>query len=109
MVSHKRMPERQDLVLSRLVLDVLKPHKPDMVNFAQALTSLKGVSKVEVSIIEVDADTETVKLTVEGHSISYDDVANAVKQLGAAVHSIDQVTFASATHETEKTAKPYKS
>ncbi|MEM2096380.1 MAG: DUF211 domain-containing protein [Candidatus Caldarchaeum sp.] len=108
-MSHKRMPERQDLVLSRLVLDVLKPHKPDMVNFAQALTSLKGVSKVEVSIIEVDADTETVKLTVEGHSISYDDVANAVKQLGAAVHSIDQVTFASATHETEKTAKPYKS
>ncbi|MEM1943514.1 MAG: DUF211 domain-containing protein [Candidatus Caldarchaeum sp.] len=101
-MSHKRMPERQDLVLSKLVLDVLKPHKPDMVNFAQALTSLKGVSKVEVSIIEVDADTETVKLTVEGHSINYDDVADAVKQLGAAVHSIDQVTFASTTHETQK-------
>ncbi|MCS7136795.1 MAG: DUF211 domain-containing protein [Candidatus Caldarchaeum sp.] len=92
-MSQKRMQERQDLVLSRLVLDVLKPHKPDMVHFAQALTSLKGVSRVEVSIIEVDADTETVKLTVEGNAIGYEAVADMVKQLGAAVHSIDQVVF----------------
>ncbi|MEM4302760.1 MAG: DUF211 domain-containing protein [Candidatus Caldarchaeum sp.] len=92
-MSHKRMPDKHDLVLSRLVLDVLKPHKPDIVEFAQALTGLKGVTRVDVSILEVDADTETVKLTVEGNGIAYEGVVNAVKQLGAAVHSVDQVTF----------------
>lgn len=89
------MPEKHELVLTRLVLDVLKPHKPDMVEFAQALSTVKGVTRVEVGIIEVDADTETVKLTVEGNALNYETIANAVKQLGAAVHSIDQVTFAS--------------
>ncbi|MEM1948091.1 MAG: DUF211 domain-containing protein [Candidatus Caldarchaeum sp.] len=98
-MSHKRMPDKHDLVLCRLVLDVLKPHKPDMVEFAQALTTVKGVQKVEVAIIEVDADTETVKLTIEGNGLNYENIANAVKQLGAAVHSIDQVTYAPATHE----------
>ncbi|MEM0348571.1 MAG: DUF211 domain-containing protein [Candidatus Caldarchaeum sp.] len=88
------MPDKHELVLTRLVLDVLKPHKPGMVEFAQALTGLKGVTRVEVSIIEVDADTETVKLTIEGNNISYEQIANAVKQLGAAVHSVDQVTYA---------------
>ncbi len=91
------MPEKQALVLSRLVLDVLKPHKPHIVEFAQALTGLKGVTKVDVSIMEVDADTETVKLVIEGNAIAYEGVVNAVKQLGAAVHSVDQVTFSPQT------------
>ncbi|MCS7134058.1 MAG: DUF211 domain-containing protein, partial [Candidatus Caldarchaeum sp.] len=44
------MPEKHELVLTRLVLDVLKPHKPDMVEFAQALSTVKGVTRVEVGI-----------------------------------------------------------
>ncbi|MEM4189845.1 MAG: DUF211 domain-containing protein [Candidatus Caldarchaeum sp.] len=96
-MSYKRMPDKHDLVLSKLVLDVLKPHKPDIVEFAQALTVLKGVTRVDVSIMEVDADTETVKLTVEGNGIAYENIVNAVKQLGAAVHSVDQVTFSPST------------
>jgi len=95
LVSQKRMPEKQELVLTRLVLDVLKPHKPDVVEFAQALSVLRGVTRVDVSIVEVDADTETVKLVVEGNGLAYEGVLNAVKQLGAAVHSVDQVVYSS--------------
>ncbi|BAJ50441.1 conserved hypothetical protein [Candidatus Caldarchaeum subterraneum] len=98
-MNTRKMPDKHELVLTRLVLDVLKPHKPGMVEFAQALTGLRGVTKVEVSIIEVDADTETVKLTVEGNNINFEQIANTVKQLGAAVHSVDQVTYSHPTKQ----------
>jgi hypothetical protein len=46
---------------------------------------------VDVSIVEVDANTETVKLVVEGHGIRLEDVEAVVKRIGAAIHSVDQV------------------
>jgi hypothetical protein len=85
------MPERHELVISKIVLDVLKPHTPTIIDFAKALSGVKGVNRVDVSILEVDTNTETVKLVVEGYGISFDQVRDAVQHMGAAVHSVDQV------------------
>lgn len=85
------MPERHELVISKIVLDVLKPHTPSIIDFAKHLSVVKGVTRVDVSILEVDTNTETVKLVVEGSGINFEQVQEAVKHMGAAVHSIDQV------------------
>ncbi len=78
--------------LKRIVLDVLKPHHPSIVELSQRLSVLEGVSGVNITIIEVDQDTETVKITIEGNSIIFDDVEAAITEAGAVVHSVDSVS-----------------
>lgn len=78
--------------IKRLVLDVLKPHHPSIVELSQRLSVLEGISGVNISIIEVDQDTETVKITVEGNAIIFDDVETSITEAGAVIHSVDSVS-----------------
>ena len=77
--------------LKRLVLDVLKPHNPSIIDVAQQLSILDGVSGVNISIKEVDQETETVKITIKGDSIDYELVEETIREAGAVIHSVDNV------------------
>ncbi|MEN3048265.1 MAG: DUF211 domain-containing protein [Candidatus Caldarchaeales archaeon] len=78
-------------VVSKLVLDVLKPHQPSLVEFARSLTSTKSVERVNASVMEVDAETETVKLVIEGRDLDMEEISETVRRLGGVVHSVDEV------------------
>ncbi len=86
------------MVLKKLVLDVLKPLKgTSIVDLAQTLTSLEGVKKVTVEVNEIDVETVTLTITIEGTRIDYDDVKDAIERLGGVIHSVDQVIAESET------------
>ena len=78
--------------IKRMVLDVLKPHTPSIIELAERLGGLEGVSGVNISLEEVDADTDSVKITIEGNSINYDNVKKEITGCGAVIHSIDGVS-----------------
>lgn len=84
---------KRPLVLSRLVLDILKPHVPDLIDFCKSLSTIKGVKKVSGVVMEVDVETDTVKITIEGKDIDFEEVEERVKDMGAAIHSVDEVVF----------------
>jgi hypothetical protein len=75
-----------------LILDVLKPHNPSIIDVAERLGTLDGVAGVNISLEEVDAETDSVKITIEGSNISYDKVKTAITECGAVIHSIDGVS-----------------
>jgi hypothetical protein len=75
----------------RLVLDVLKPHNPSIIEVAGELSDLPGVEAVNISIYEVDQRVENAKVTLEGTNLDYDDVLKVIGENGGAVHSIDEV------------------
>jgi len=77
--------------LSRVVLDILKPHIPTLVEFCREISKVKGVKKVNGLVVEVDAETDSIKLTVEGKNIDFEELESTVKRLGAAIHSVDEV------------------
>ncbi len=77
--------------IRRLVLDTLKPHEPTIVEMAAQLSELPGVSAVNISIYEMDRKVENAKITIEGETISYEQVVEVIEELGGAVHSIDEV------------------
>ena len=81
--------------IRRLVLDTLKPHEPGIVEMAQQLSDLEGVAAVNISIYEIDRKVENAKITIEGEDISYPGVLELVKDMGAAVHSVDEVVAGS--------------
>ncbi|MFN4133943.1 MAG: DUF211 domain-containing protein, partial [Candidatus Hadarchaeales archaeon] len=60
------MAKKPNLVhIKRLVLDVLKPHQPVLPEFATSLASIHGVTNVNVTLVEIDKETETLKLIIE--------------------------------------------
>lgn len=77
--------------LRRLVLDVLKPIEPSIVDLAQVLAELEGVEGVNVSIYEIDHKVENAKVTMEGNQINFEAVMQLIEDNGGSVHSIDEV------------------
>ncbi len=78
--------------IRRLVLDVLKPHHPSIVELAKKLSSMEGISGVNCTLEEVDQETESIKITIEGTNIDYDELEQARSESGAVVHSVDSVS-----------------
>lgn len=77
--------------VKRLVLDVLKPHQPNGLEFASALAGKCPDCHIKYSVVEVDEQTETTVLVIDGDDIQFDVVAKAIGLMGATVHSIDEV------------------
>ena len=75
----------------RLVLDTLKPHEPNIIDLANVLSELTGVSAVNISIYELDRKVENAKITIEGEDIAFEEVAHTIEDMGGAIHSIDEV------------------
>jgi len=80
------------LSIRRLVLDVLKPHNPSVIELSKKLAGLPGVSGVNLTLDEVDQETESIKITVEGRAIDYDELKEAIEEFGAVIHSVDSVS-----------------
>jgi len=75
----------------RVVLDVLKLRDPPLPELALRLSSIPNVEGVNVSLVEIDQDTESVKIAIEGEDIDIDQLRELMKDCGAGIHSVDQV------------------
>ncbi|NHI83000.1 MAG: hypothetical protein EAX95_02865 [Candidatus Thorarchaeota archaeon] len=77
--------------IRRIVLDVLKPHTPRLTDLALMLTRDERVNGVNVTVKEVDANTESITITLEGDDLQFESIKEILQQAGAVIHSIDQV------------------
>ena len=78
--------------IRRIVLDVLKPHRPSVVEMSKKLTAIKGVDGVNCTLDEVDQETESVRVTIEGSAIDFEKVEQTLRESGAVIHSVDSVS-----------------
>ncbi len=78
--------------IKRIVLDVLKPHRPSIVEMCQKLTAIKGVDGVNCTLDEVDQETESVRITIEGVGVDFEKVEATLRESGAVIHSVDSVS-----------------
>ncbi|NYT01194.1 MAG: DUF211 domain-containing protein [Methanosarcinales archaeon] len=78
-------------MIRRLVLDVLKPHIPSIIELADVLANLEGVTGVNISLYEVDQQTETIKATIEGDFVDFRVVEKVIQEFGGVIHSVDEV------------------
>ena len=87
----------------RLVLDVLKPLEPTIIELAQQLSELSGVEAVNISIYEIDRMVENAKITIEGNDLSYENVDQVIQENGGTVHSIDEAVAGKSIIEDAET------
>ena len=82
-------------LIKRVVLDVLKPHQPNALEFATAIADKHSGCHVKVTVTEVDEKTETTVVGIESDDIPYEAIVDTITSLGASVHSIDEVEVSS--------------
>lgn len=75
----------------RLVIDVLKPHDPSLLQFTNHVADSTDVEGVTSSLIELDQEVQNIKLTFEGTDLDFDAIEEEIEHLGGTVHSVDQV------------------
>jgi hypothetical protein len=78
------------VTVKRLVLDVLKPHQPNTLDFGRRLAQ-EGALRVKVTVLEMDKQTETLKVVLEGADIPFERIQAAISDFGASLHSVDEV------------------
>ncbi len=90
-------------MIRRLVLDVLKPHNPGVIELSEALSHLDGVEGVNVVIYEIDQQVENAKVVIGGSDIDFGSVKKKLEELGATIHSVDEVAAGRRIVEEVKT------
>ena len=78
-------------VIKQVVLDVLKPIEPRLPDFASKLCALEGINRVDVSLVEMNVQTMSLKVVIEGSAIDFESLEERMGEIGAVIHSVDQV------------------
>jgi len=77
--------------IRKIVLDVLKPHRPEIVELAERLSEIRHVKGVSIFLNEVDQETEKIKVVIEGFNLDFRLIRGAIEDMAGSVHSIDAV------------------
>jgi len=77
--------------VKKIVLDVLKPHQPNAVEFSQVLARAGNDYQVRLMVLEMDESTETLQVEVVGDNIDFNAIQAAISDMGGSLHSIDEV------------------
>ena len=80
------------MAIRRIVIDVLIPHEPDILEYAQQLSEVTGTKGVSIDVLENDERTRTIEITLEGESLVFSEIKKVIEDIGGSVHSIDQVS-----------------
>jgi len=80
--------------IRRILIEALKPRETLLVELAQVICSVNGAEECDIIVTDVDVKTETIKITVKGPSIKYDDVSNVLREYGVSIKGIDEVSVA---------------
>ena len=78
------------MLVKRVVLDVLKPHQPNALEFCRSLAAA-AQCRVHLTVTEMDENTESLRISIEGEAIDFDAVQARIDELGGSLHSIDEV------------------
>jgi len=82
--------------VKKVVLDVLKPHQPNALEFSRAIAAVGDDYHVTLTVLEVDENTETLQIVVAGDAIDFEAVQTTINDMGGSIHSIDEVEVQSA-------------
>jgi len=80
--------------IRRILIEALKPREILLVELAQAICSVNGAEECDIIVTDVDVKTETIKITVKGPSIKYDDISKVLHEYGVSIKGIDEVSVA---------------
>jgi hypothetical protein len=89
--------------IKRVVLDVLKPHNPNALDFTTAIAEKVPGCRIKLTVTAMDEKTETVLIVIEGEQVQFNVISEVIGSLGGSIHSIDEVEVENGPPEGETT------
>jgi hypothetical protein len=65
--------------------------RPSVIEIAAAINASKGVVATNITVTDIDVETVGMNVTIQGSGLDYDALAAAIEDVGAVVHSIDEI------------------
>ena len=87
--------------VKRITLDVLKPRKPNPLEFASIIAALGSDYRVSLRVEEVDDQTESTIIEIRGEALDFELIESTINEMGGSVHSIDEVEVEGAETDGE--------
>ncbi|MGD9131535.1 MAG: DUF211 domain-containing protein [Candidatus Bathyarchaeota archaeon] len=80
--------------IKKLLLDSLKSRELSVVDLSKALGLVAGVSEVDITVVEVDSNTETIRVTIKGPQINYDKIRKVMEKHAVSIKGVDEISVA---------------
>lgn len=80
--------------IKELLLDSLKSRELSIVELSKALGSVSGVSEVNITVVEVDSNTETIRVTIKGPQINYNEIRKVMQKHAVSIKGVDEISVA---------------
>ncbi len=65
-----------------------------MVDLVERLNKIEGISQVDITLQELEKNVEDFKVTLDGYSLDYEKIREALKDFGAVIRNVDSMTSA---------------
>jgi len=78
-------------MLRRIILDVLKPHIPTIMDVAKEISKLKFVEGVHIHTYNRETKVESVRIAIEGKKLDFKEINKVLEKMGVSVQSVDVV------------------
>jgi uncharacterized protein len=82
------------LKITRIMLDVMSPAQQSMVDLAEKLGKIDGISQVDITLQELEKNVEDFKVTLEGYGLDVEKIREVIKDFGAVIRNVDSITSA---------------
>jgi hypothetical protein len=72
----------------------MSPAQQSMVDLAEKLNKVEGVSQVDITLQELEKNVEDFNVTLEGYGLVHERIREAIKDFGAVIRNVDSITSA---------------
>jgi uncharacterized protein len=80
--------------IKKILLDSLKSRELSIIDLSKALCAVNGVNEVDIVVVEVDSNTETMKVTIKGPQIDYNKVRKVMERHAVSIKGVDEISVA---------------
>ena len=83
----------------------MSPATQSIVDLVEVLSSNENVSKVDVTLSELEKNVEDFKVTMEGNDLDFEKIRETIKDFGAVIRNVDNVISAKETSSKQDNDK----
>ena len=80
--------------ITRIVLDIMSPAQQSMVDLAERLSKIDGISQVGVVLTELEMNIVDFKVTLDGYGLDFERIREIIKDFSAIIRNVDYVSSA---------------
>ena len=72
----------------------MSPAQQSIVDLVETLGNVDGTTKVDITLSELEKNVEDFKVTLEGNSLNYNKIRDAIREFGAVIRNVDNIVSA---------------